>query len=854
MAFWQYLCPWWRKRGASADVGQAEREEALKKAVRQRCAAFRQLLSANKRALEGMSEMEELLCGARLFGMEHVRAASTRVTAAVFQMVREFQALSQGSWPGLPGALERIVADMEVRLARPQDVSPGPLLLPLRELSLADVSLVGGKMASLGEVAVHAGLDVPDGFAVTVAAYERFMAYNDLRGELEHCIQAASTAGLDALFSLSTALQQRVLAAQLPPDLEEAITAAVADMQARAGEDLLLAVRSSAVGEDMPGVSFAGQFRSELNVPPEEVCRVWKEVVACKYALAAMTYRRQHGIPDHAMPMAVGVLAMVRASAGGVAYSRDPVAPGQQGERVVINAVHGLPVGVVDGAQVPHVYVCSHTNAPELLETRQAEGPLPLDEGQARRLARVAVALEEYYNAPQDVEWAIDSADGRLVILQSRPLQIASSLDLTPHMDSLNQLPVLADGGVPVSRGLVSGTAFVARREADMLAFPEGAILVVERAWPRWAPLLSRAAGLVSESGGVAGHLASVAREYALPAVFSLPGACRLLDSAGAVTLDAHNGRVLSGLPPQGASLTSSAAPPCLMAGSPVYRCLQEVAQFVTPLHLLWPDAPDFTPEHCRSLHDIIRFCHEKAAGLVFRGEGLNGRMGKQLRVGARLQYWVVDMGGGFDGVVAGPEVELRRIASRPMRAFWKGLTAVPWAGPPATDAGGFMSAVFESAMNPALESTAANDMAERNIFIIDAHYMLLQARYGYHFCTIECRAAGEIHENFVSFQFKGGAADLQRRCLRAALLAELLEEQGFRSEVRQDALFAIAEGLDEGETLQKAALLGYVLLHSRQTDMLMQDQNRVEVLRRTWRTDMAALVQDWSQSGNLKY
>ena len=144
--------------------------------------------------------------------------------------------------------------------------------------------------------------------------------------------------------------------------------------------------------------------------------------------------------------------------------------------------------------------------------------------------------------------------------------------------------------------------------------------------------------------------------------------------------------------------------------------------------------------------------------------------------------------------------------------------------------------------------------MAERNIFIIDAHYMLLQARYGYHFCTIECRAAGEIHENFVSFQFKGGAADLQRRCLRAALLAELLEEQGFRSEVRQDALFAIAEGLDEGETLQKAALLGYVLLHSRQTDMLMQDQNRVEVLRRTWRTDMAALVQDWSQSGNLKY
>lgn len=840
----------WLGRGEppAPDPAELAREEEFKVRLRERCARFRRLLSANKSALEAMSDVEERLAGVKPFGMDYVRAASTRTVTAVFQMVRELNALSDNGYASLQEAFDRIRGDMERLLALPEHAARGPLILPLADVRLADLPRVGGKMANLGELAANVGLDVPDGFAVTVAAYYRFMEYNGLRSELERRIQATDMRSLDEVFSLSAALQQCVLAAPLPPDLEAAVTEAVEAMKERAGDDLLLALRSSAVGEDALGVTFAGQYRSELNVPPEEACEVWKEIVASKYAVTAMNYRYQRGIPDDVAPMSVGVLAMVRAGAGGVAYSRDPVAASRGQERVVLNAVPGLPQAVVDGAVTPDVFVFSRENPPRLLEKHLADAAAApsLTAVQAAELARVALALEEYYNEPQDVEWALEAGDGRIMVLQSRPLREADGGPDRGEGAQATELPpgltVLAGGGVPVSPGVGMGPAFVARKEADMLSFPEGGVLVVERAYPRWATLLARASGLVSETGGMAGHLASVAREYRLPAVFSLPDACRLLENAGDVTLDANRNVVLAGR--QAQLIPPMAAPPNLMAGSPVYLRLEALAQLMTPLHLLDPDAPEFAPQHCRSLHDITRFCHEKAVRLMFDDDaGVGRRMGKQLKAGVKLQYWVVDMGGGFTRTVGGPVVDLSEIASAPMLALWEGMVAVPWAGPPSSGAAGFMSVVFESAMNPELESTAPTTMAERNFFIIGDRYMILQARYGYHFCTVECLAGEDSHENFVNFQFKGGAADRERRRLRARMLAGLLEGHGFRADVKDDSLFAVAEGFDAAETLRKTRLLGYLLIHSRQVDMIMRESAKAEALRKKLAGDMDALA-----------
>ena len=424
-------------------------EEELKKQLRERCARFRRLLSSNKNALEIMSEVEEALAGSHPFGMSYVRGAGTRAATAVYQMVRELNALSDNQYEDLQAAFNDISGRITGVLERKSLVTDGPLLLPLPDIRLGDMPQVGGKMANLGEVSANVGLAVPDGFAVTVNAYHAFMEYNGLRDEISRRIQSADMESMDDLFSLSAALQQCILNAPLPPQLEQAIEAAVAGMVERCGSELRLALRSSAVGEDALGVTFAGQYRSELNVLPEEACEVWKEIVASKYAVTAMSYRFQRGIPDEAAPMSVGVLSMVQALAGGVAYSRDPVASRQGRGQVTLNAVPGLPQAVVDGAVTPDVFAFSRQNPPELLEKHIAHKAFRLDcapealqgvvrsdlegeaavrpsltDAQARELAQVALALEEFYNEPQDVEWALEPYEGntRIVVLQSRPL------------------------------------------------------------------------------------------------------------------------------------------------------------------------------------------------------------------------------------------------------------------------------------------------------------------------------------------------------------------------------------------------------------------------------------------------
>ena len=855
-----------REDSQEPDAEQLAREEAFKARLRERCARFRRLLSSNKTALEAMSDVEEHLSGSRPFGMDYVHAASTRAVTAVFQMVRDLNALSDDGYESLQQAFDRIRGQMQ-SLLEEQPHQDGPNIMPLGDIRLRHITLVGGKMANLGEVAAHAGLDVPDGFAVTVSAYYRFMDYSGLRSELNRRIQATDMHSLDEVFSLSAALQQAVLNAPLPPDLEREITESVAEMQRRAGPGLLLALRSSAVGEDSLGVSFAGQYRSELNVPPEEACEVWKEIVASKYAVTAMSYRYQHGIPDDTAPMCVGVLAMVHAAAGGVAYSRDPVAAARGQEQVLLNAVPGLPQGVVDGAVTPDAFIFTRTNPPKPISKSLAGLAgiaASLTDAQAAELAQVALALEEYYAEPQDVEWALDSRTGRIVVLQSRPLREADATTentaapseqsqnadasvaaICPHLqaDVTGGPKVLACGGVAVSPGVGMGPVFVARKEADMLSFPKGSILVVERALPRWAPLLSRAAGMVSETGGMAGHLASVAREYRLPAVFSLPNACNLLDNAGDATLDAGHCAVFEGLNPQLAAQIPE--PPNLMEGSPVHQRLDALARLMVPLNLLDPESPQFAPEHCQTLHDITRFCHEKSVQLMFDdGSDVNQRMGKQLKAGVKLQYWIVDMGGGFRRHVGGRVVDIADIASTPMLALWDGMVAIPWAGPPAASASGFMTVMIESTMNPDLESTAPNAMSNKNFFIISDNYMILQARYGYHFCTVESLAGANNHENFVSFQFKGGAADRQRRRLRARMVADLLEQHGFRADVKDDSLFAVAENFSAADILQKTRMIGYLLIHTRQVDMIMLEQERATAMKNKLGGDMASLLE----------
>jgi len=264
------------------------------------------------------------------------------------------------------------------------------------------------------------------------------------------------------------------------------------------------------------------------------------------------------------------------------------------------------------------------------------------------------------------------------------------------------------------------------------------------------------------------------------------------------------------------------------MEGSPVMETLKGTAQYVTPLYLIDPESPEFQPRNCKTLHDITRFCHEKILEEMFRLGNENrliDRSSKKLKCDLPMTYWLLNLDDGFEEEVDDEYVALDNIASVPMLAFWKGMTAVPWEGPPSVKGGGLMSAFLQAAMNPNLEPALRSPYATRNYCLIAKHFCILQLRFNFHFCTMESLVGETAMNNYIVFHFKGGAANLERRMFRARMVAEVLKKYGFRTEFKEDASFARLEGHDQAYVEERLKILGYVTMHTRQLDMAMSDE-----------------------------
>jgi pyruvate,water dikinase len=490
-------------------------------------------------------------------------------------------------------------------------------------------------------------------------------------------------------------------------------------------------------------------------------------------------------------------------------------------------------------------FVCYPEEGVCRLDVTGGERLLPsMTREQALELARTAVALERHYDVAQDIEWAIDS-QGFIYFLQCRPLQQKPVETAKPGTAPAgDRSSVVYRGGITASPGAASGTVFIADKGSDVLAFPDGAVLVVRQAQPRWASLLNRAVAVVTEEGGFAGHLANVAREFGVPALFAVPEATRLLQTGALVTVDAtgqalHRGRIE-------ALLHQAPVRKSLMQGSPVYEILSEASRMIVPLGLLDPGSADFVPSNCRTLHDITRFIHEKSVNEMFnfgRDDNFSERSSKQLHYKVPMQWWVLNLDDGFTEEISGKYVRLEQIACIPMLAFWRGFVAIPWEGPPAMDGKGMLSVMFQATTNQALTVGVKSKYAERNYFMIARNYLSLSQRLGFHFSTLEALVSERTPENYVSFQFKGGAADLERRLGRVHFIAEILEPIGFRVEIREDHLLARVEGQHEAHMLKRVEILGYLALHTRQMDMIMANPAHVEYYRNKYRKDIEGLL-----------
>ena len=803
-----------------------------------------------------MAEIEEALRGTWPFGMSFVRSRSTSISTSVFQIVRHLNELSEGKYKALYGRFKEIQKHINPFIYPKTAMKEGPLVLPLREVDRDMADLTGSKLANLGEIRNRIQLRVPDGFVITTQAYNMFMEHNELQAEIDKRIQATDVDRVDKLYDLSAGIQQLIIGSSIPENLEKEILKNYSFLKEDKEKGPTVAMRSSALGEDLAGTSFAGQYRSELNVSEENLIQSYKEIVASKYGVPAMSYRFNRGIRDEDVAMCVGCICMVDAVAGGVVYSRDPMRI--RDDVVVINSVWGLPKSVVDGSTNPDFFLVSRGDAIKIIRKEIAvkeqkfvcysdEGVCRLDMNEEDRhlpslsdenaieLARLAVRLEEYYGIPQDIEWAIEG-DGSITLLQCRPLQktaVQQKLGYQEITEKKVADTVLLQGGMTASPGAGAGPVYIVKKDMDAFRFPKGAVLVTAQALPRWATLLNRAAAVVTEQGSIAGHLGNVSREFGVPALFGLQGATERLKNKELITVDAdsltvYEGRV-NGLQKK------MEKPKNLMGGSPVFEALNKVSRLIIPLNLLDPEAPEFRPDYCRTFHDITRFAHEKAVIEMFnfgKDHHFLERSSKQLLCEVPMQWWVLNLDDGFYEEVEGKHVRLENICSIPMLALWEGITAVPWAGPPPVDGKGFMSVMFQATANTALVPGMRSQYADRNYFMISKNYCSLTSRLGFHFSTVETLVSERANENYISFQYKGGAADYQRKRKRIVFIKDILEKYDFRVNVKEDSLIARLEDFEEDFMKKHLKILGYLTMHTRQLDMIMANKSKVSYYR----------------------
>lgn len=437
---------------------------------------FRALLTANNNALELMAQAEDMLQSGRPFGMAFVRGELTALTVNVYKMVHSLIALSDGRYQALAERFSHIAAEIEKVLSREPQVVGRELVLGLEAIDRHAVDEVGSKMANLGELRNRLGLRTPDGFVVTAAAAKHFMDYSQAQPEIARRLQTLDIDDLEQLYLASDAIQDLIRAAPMPPDLQQAIATALADLTRRQGRaDYRVALRSSAIGEDGGHGSFAGLYRTRLNLRPAEVHEAYPDILASKYQSRAILYRLQRGYRHQDVHMCVGCLVMVDARASGVVFTRPPDAA--ESGQVVIHAAPGLGDQIVEG-RTPYDLLQVAREAPHAILARQlADGRQRacLTDAEVQELAAIAVRVEDHFGVPQDIEWAIDRK-GDLYFLQTRPLEVVeskASSTLLP-LAELDKLPPLLSGGVTASMGAAAGPVFKVTCALDVCSFRKG--------------------------------------------------------------------------------------------------------------------------------------------------------------------------------------------------------------------------------------------------------------------------------------------------------------------------------------------------------------------------------------------
>ena len=806
---------------------------------------YREFLVHNHNALKVISDLERLKQGSEPFTLQGVKREYLQLFDATIKLVDALNNLSGGKYDALSMVCGEINNQIEPLFSIAVPQRSDELVLFLEELKPYMVGIVGSKASNLATAGNELGLPIPPGFVITANAFWSFIEQNDLHGSIDKMLSAVSSTEPDQMESAAQDIQKRILNSPVPPSLAGAILKAYDKLELKTKKEVSIAVRSTAVGEDMEA-SFAGQYATVLNVRKNELLEAYKKVLASKYSPRAIGYRIRIGLDDVETPMCVAAITMIDAQASGVCYSRDPSLSSPH--ELLVSATWGLGEHLVSGEASPDTFyvdrksfrinkkeivdkpyriVSLSSSGARLEETPETVRHLPsVDDGVVRLISEYSLKLEDHFGSPQDVEWCIDRS-GRLFILQSRPLGLTHSRQQeAPEVKEYPGHPILLSKGNSASKGTVSGRVVMPNSFSDFRVF-EDAILVAKTASPNYAKLAGSVKGIITDLGSVASHLASVAREFGIPMIVNTGTATTDLVPGTTITMLADKTTVFDGKVDE---LTETIGLTSYTPfESPVHRKLDAILAKISPLNLKDPDALTFSPEHCKTFHDVIRYCHERVVKEMFGLSRQTSDSIKSVKMTSNIPValYFIDLGGGLkEDLTTCDEITPEAISCLPMKVLWRGLSypGVNWSGTIGVNIQNMM-ALMTSGPPPQMASYA----------ILSKEYVNLSIKFGYHYATIDILWSDNPEDNYISLQFGGGAGSIHGRSMRIHFLSEVLQQLGFMLQVSGDVLDATVKGYDYSAMEETLDQLGRLLASSRLLDLAIPSQDRVYNMKKSF-------------------
>lgn len=462
-----------------------------------------------------------------------------------------------------------------------------PYILSFDEIDLNDISVVGGKNASLGEMYQNLnekGINVPEGFATTSFAYREFLQLNNLEVGIIKLLAELDTGEFTNLKAIGKQIRDLILNATIQEPLVRTIFLAYKEISNKYKSPIQVAVRSSATAEDLPNASFAGQHESYLNISGEE--QLIKTCLKCYASLftdRAIKYRHDHGFDHMKVYLSLGIQKMVRSDKGsaGVCFTIDPESGFENS--IIITGSWGLGENVVQGAVDPDEFyvfkptlkihkqaIVSRKLGSKLLTMvyaeekgeeastvniktpREKRNAFILSDEEVLRIAQWSLAIEEHYKMPMDIEWAKDGETEKIFIVQARPETIYGSKrkSLSIKQYSLKEKGQILTRGKGIGNKIISSIARILHSPQDSDLLQKGEVLVTGITNPDWDPVLKKASAIITNRGGRTSHAAIVAREMGALAVVGTGNATDVIHDGDKVTVvceDGVNGLIYKG-------------------------------------------------------------------------------------------------------------------------------------------------------------------------------------------------------------------------------------------------------------------------------------------------------------------